>query len=177
MGTLAEQRCKVFGCCHRRPHVWDLNGGVVGFVAGLTHCKENLSDDGMPATRVAFTHPSRAVTIINRLTLSFTALPWPLLRRMFFSYHYRGCRDALLAVDLSCNNKITVHSDVKPEEVVRVTHLMHTMSTAISVHQLGTCLSNANDKTGTDLLRNVSPDSRLSGLLGPQDLLHVQGYI
>jgi hypothetical protein len=34
-GTLAEQRCKVFGCCHRRPHVWDLNGGVVGFVVGV----------------------------------------------------------------------------------------------------------------------------------------------
>jgi hypothetical protein len=43
----------------------------------------------------------------------------------------------------------------------------NTMSTGILIQQPGACLNNVNDKTGTGLLRNVSPDSFLSGLLGP----------
>jgi hypothetical protein len=87
---------------------------------------------------------SRTVTIINRLTLPFTALPCPLLRPMFFSGHRRGC-DALLTVYLSCNNKITIHCDVNTRGH-RSCHTMHRMSTAIPIQKLGACLNNVNDK-------------------------------
>lgn len=69
MDTLAEQCVKSLVAVTEGP-TCGIAGGVVGFVAGLTHCKENLSDDG-----IAFTH-SPPVTIINRRVF-YRAAPAP----------------------------------------------------------------------------------------------------